>query len=85
MIWKDYGDKGISLKILNYDIGSIANIIKDIEKYPFIFKRVTESKKLDSNIVHIKLDMPFPFASRDYVIQYNTTSCNDMYNILRLV
>ena len=72
--WIEHDGYPISraIKILNYDIGSIANIIKDIEKYPFIFKRVTESKKLDSNIVHIKLDMPFPFASRDYVIQYNT-------------
>lgn len=58
--------------ILDHDMSSVANIIKDVEKYPSVFKRVTESKKLDSNIVHIKLDMPFPFASRDYVIKYST-------------
>ena len=50
----------------------IAEIIEDIDQYPTVFKRVTETKRLDSNIIHVMLDMPFPFSGRDYVIKYSS-------------
>lgn len=71
--WREYKGYPISRaeKILQYDMPSIAKVIKDLDRYPIIFKRVTNTKRLDSNIVHIMLDMPFPFAGRDYIVQYS--------------
>ena len=62
---------GRAEKVMKHDLNKIAKIIQDIDQYPLIFKRVTETKRLDSNVVHVMLDMPFPFAGRDYVIKYS--------------
>ena len=59
-------------KLIKHNLNEIADIIKDIDQYPTVFKRVTETKRLDSNIVHVMLDMPFPFSGRDYVIKYSS-------------
>ena len=59
-------------KLIEHNLNEIAEIIKDIDRYPIIFKRVTETKRLDSNIVQVMLDMPFPFSGRDYVIKYSS-------------
>ena len=56
--------------ILEHNIEAIANIIKDLDNYPKIFERVTNTHRLGENIVHIILDMPFPFDGRDYIIGY---------------
>ena len=50
---------------------SLAELILDLENYPNIFKRVTSSEIISSNVVHITLDMPFPFAIRDYIVRFN--------------
>ena len=55
---------------LPYPMKRISNIIEDIENYPNVFKRITTAKKLDDNIAHLMLDMPFPFSGRDYIIQF---------------
>jgi len=59
-------------KLIEHNLTEIAEVIKDIDRYPMIFERVTETKRLDSNIVHVMLDMPFPFSGRDYVIKYSS-------------
>jgi len=71
--WLEYKGYPISRaqKILKHDMQSVAKIIQNLDQYPSIFKRVTHTKRLDSNIVHVMLDMPFPFAGRDYVVQYS--------------
>ena len=56
--------------ILEHNIEQIANIIKDLDNYPNIFKRVTNTRHIGENIVHIILDMPFPFDGRDYIVEY---------------
>ena len=61
---------GRAEKLIEHDLDKVAETIQDIDQYPIIFKRVTDTKRLDSNIVHVMLDMPFPFAGRDYVIKY---------------
>jgi len=53
-----------------YPMKSISNIIKDIENYPNVFKRITTAKILDDDIAYLMLDMPFPFSGRDYIIQF---------------
>ena len=70
--WLSYEGFPISRaeKLIKHDLDKVAEAIQDIDQYPIIFKRVTEIKRLDSNIVHVMLDMPFPFAGRDYVIKY---------------
>ena len=51
-------------------IADIRKIIEDKANYPNIFKRVESAKIITDEIVYIALDMPFPFASRDYVVKY---------------
>jgi len=53
-----------------YPMKKISNIIEDIENYPNVFKRITMTRILDDDIAHVVLDMPFPFSSRDYIIQF---------------
>ena len=57
--------------IFKHDIQSIAKVIKDLDSYPNIFKRVTKTQRLGKSLVHIILDMPFPFDGRDYIVQYD--------------
>ena len=56
--------------ILDHDMQAIASIIKDLDNYPKIFERVTNAHRVSENIVHIILDMPFPFDGRDYIVEY---------------
>ena len=51
-------------------IADIRKIIEDKANYPNVFKRVESAKIITDEIVYIALDMPFPFASRDYVVKY---------------
>ena len=51
-------------------IADIRRIIEDKENYPNIFKRIETTKIITDEIVYIALDMPFPFAGRDYVVKY---------------
>ena len=41
--------------ILEHNIEQIANIIKDLDNYPKIFERVTNTHRLGKNVVHIIL------------------------------
>ena len=56
--------------VINYDIETISSTLENYERYPQIFKRVTEAKEIESNVVHVVLDMPYPFANRDYVVEF---------------
>ena len=50
-----------------------------LNNYSSVFKRIVESTAY-GNIVHIKLDMPFPFSSRDYIVEYKEESTgNSIY------
>jgi len=62
---------------LSYPLNTISEMIEDVENYPNIFLRVTESKSLENDVVHIMLDMPFPFSGRDYIIKYNKHKFGD--------
>ncbi len=79
--WRDYKGFPISRaeKIFDHDMISIAEVIQDIDDYPSIFKRVTNSNRLESDIVQIVLDMPFPFAGRDYIVQYDIEQGSDYW------
>ena len=55
---------------LDAPISDIRKIIEDKKNYPNIFKRIETTKIITDEIVYLALDMPFPFASRDYVVKY---------------
>ena len=83
--WKTLQNNDISIKttqylgfpickaetILPFPLKSISAVIEIVEEYPNVFLRVTRSRVLEDDVVHIMLDMPFPFSGRDYIIKYN--------------
>ncbi len=82
--WRTYQGFPISKAetTLKYDLQDVANIIKDLDNYPNIFERVTDTHRLGGNIVHIILDMPFPFDGRDYIIEYEIIEKTDSWVFL---
>jgi hypothetical protein len=65
--------------ILDAPISDIRRIIEDKKNYPNIFKRIETTKIITDEIVYIALDMPFPFASRDYVVKYIQEQVGDEF------
>jgi len=57
-------------KLLPFKMEQISHIIEDKINYQNVFKRVENIDILAPDIVHISLDMPFPFAGRDYIVKY---------------
>lgn len=55
---------------LDAPIADIRRIIEDKVNYPNIFKRIETTNIITDEIVYIALDMPFPFAGRDYVVKF---------------
>ena len=70
-----------SEKILPFEMEHISHIIEDKENYTNVFKRIEDTAILAPDIVHITLDMPFPFAGRDYIVKYvsNKTDTENTY------
>ena len=70
--WADFnGDKICkSTKVYNFSIESIAIKIENKSNYPKIFKRISKVDLFENDVIHITLDMPFPFSNRDYVVKY---------------
>ena len=71
--WCTYDNFPISRAetVLNHSIDRISMAIQDLDHYPDIFDRVTKTNRLDTDVVQIVLDMPFPFDGRDYIVKYN--------------
>lgn len=67
-------------KILPFNIKKIADIIENKANYPNVFKRIEKTMILSKDIVHIILDMPFPFDNRDYIVQYVSEKSPIEYN-----
>ena len=53
------------------NIEIVQQILEDKKNYPNVFERIEKTSISDSGNVHIVLDMPWPFAGRDYVVKYN--------------
>ena len=58
--------------VLQYNINKISIMIEDLGNYHNVFDRVVLSKIVDDNVVHIRVDMPFPISDRDYIVRYTT-------------
>ena len=59
-----------SESILEAPISDIRKIVEDKRNYPQIIKSIESTQIISDEIVYIVVDMPFPFASRDYVVKY---------------
>ncbi len=57
-------------KIVSATMEELTQLLEDKENYYKNFDRIEYSKLLTPEIVHIKLDMPFPFSGRDYIVKY---------------
>jgi len=69
-----------------FSMDKIAEILEDKANYPNVFKRIETTTMLEPDIVHIMLDMPFPIASRDYIVKYTThLTGNDLLYQFRAV
>ena len=71
--WQNIDDSPFCMakKVYNHNSKKIKTILEQKEKYPEVFDRITYSKSITNDIVHIKLDLPFPFYGRDYIVKYN--------------
>ncbi|MBH49248.1 MAG: hypothetical protein CMG69_00635 [Candidatus Marinimicrobia bacterium] len=67
-------------KVLPFNLEKIADIIENKANYPNVFKRIEETIILSKDIVHVILDMPFPFDNRDYIVQYISEKSPIEYN-----
>jgi hypothetical protein len=54
----------------------LSELLHSFETYPDTFKRVYKTKVLAPNVVHVLLDMPFPFKYRDYIAHFVETQEN---------
>jgi len=79
--WCTYDNFPISRAetVLNHSIDRISMAIQDLDHYPDIFDRVTKTNRLETDVVQIVLDMPFPFDGRDYIVKYNIESLDDRW------
>lgn len=48
----------------------LVNLLKDFRGYPDFMERISETRVYEDDVVHLILDMPFPLAHRDYVVEY---------------
>ena len=79
--WCTYDNFPISKAetVLDHSIDRISKAIQDLDHYPDIFDRVTKTNRLETDVVQIVLDMPFPFDGRDYIVEYNIENLDDRW------
>ena len=77
--WTEYNESHwCKAKItLQAPVKDISTIIEDKANYPNVFKRVESAKIITDEIVHIVLDMPFPYYGRDYIVSYTHFQAED--------
>jgi hypothetical protein len=56
--------------VLPGSMAQLVNLLKDFRAYPTFMDRISETRIYEEDVVHLILDMPFPLASRDYVVKY---------------
>ena len=68
-------------KVFKHPPQDIKLLLEDKKNYYKIFDRIEYSHPITEDIVHIKLDMPFPFSGRDYIVKYVYTKMdsNEIY------
>ena len=76
--WTNYNDSQWcrARLTINAPLEKISKIIENKANYPNVFKRVESATIITDEIVHIVLDMPFPFYGRDYIVSYTQQEKN---------
>ena len=67
-----------SISELPFSIDKIVPIIDNFDNYSNIFLRINSSKKINNDIVYLKIGMPYFFSDRDYVVQYKSSKDNNI-------
>ena len=52
------------------DLNTLEGLLSDFSKYPTTFPRVLSALELEPNVVHVRVDMPFPLYPRDYIAHF---------------
>ena len=66
-----------AVRIYNSPSDKIKFILDDKLNYTKTFNRIEEIRVLSENVVYIKLDLPFPFLGRDYIVRYKYQKNNN--------
>ena len=66
-----------SISTIDGSVSKLAGLLNSFDTYPQTFKRVYKTKVLAPNVVHVLLDMPFPFKLRDYIAQFEESQEGD--------
>jgi len=61
-----------AITILPYHYTDVIPIVSNFDNYSNIFERINTSKKIDTNIVYLRISMPLFFADRDYIVKYHS-------------
>ena len=56
--------------ILPYSINEILPVIEDVNNYYKMLDSVVYSTKDKNDIAHIRIDYPFPFTDREYIVKF---------------
>ena len=56
--------------ILPYSIQDILFVVEDVNNYDKVLDSVIYSTKDGNNIAHIRIDYPFPFTDREYIVKF---------------
>ena len=74
-IWVGYTQRDFpwckSSIILPYSLDAILLIIENVDDYHKILDSVMYSTKDENDIAHIRINYPFPFTDREYVVKFN--------------
>ena len=74
-IWVGYTQRDFpwckSSIILPYSLNEILLIIENVDDYHKILDSVIYSTKDENDIAHIRINYPFPFTDREYVVKFN--------------
>ncbi|MBI65462.1 MAG: hypothetical protein CMG64_04135 [Candidatus Marinimicrobia bacterium] len=66
-----------SSMIYNFPINKIKKILDNKLKYSKVFKRIEFCNVIKEDVVHMAIDLPFPFYSRDYIVEYQYYKHNE--------
>ena len=74
-IWVGYTQRDFpwckSSIILPYSLNEILLIIENVDDYHKILDSVIYSTKDENDIAHIRINYPFPFTDREYIVKFN--------------
>tara|TARA_Y100000590_G_scaffold368117_1_gene428575 strand:- start:962 stop:1555 length:594 start_codon:yes stop_codon:yes gene_type:complete len=62
---------------LPYTINEILFLVEDVNDYQNMLDSVVYSKKDDNDIAHIRIDYPFPFTDREYIVKFQKINDGD--------